>query len=208
LRICTINSASFADGELAAAVEALRAGRVIAYPTDTLYGLGADPRSGTAVEAIFRIKGRAPGQALPLIAADVTQVASIARLSGPALRLAIAFWPGPLTLVLEAIALLAAGVATGDGTVAIRVPSHAVARAIARVFAHPITATSANRSGEPPTADAADVVARLADSIGVIVDAGQTPGGAPSTIVDVTGVTPRLVRDGAVAWNRVLESLE
>lgn len=196
------------DAQLAPALEALRAGKVIAYPTDTLYGLGADPRLASAVERIFRIKARSEGQPLPLVAADLAQAESVARVTPPASRLAARFWPGPLTLVLHATTRLAPGVAAPDATIAIRVPDHAVARALARGLGHPITATSANKSGAPPTSDATIVLTTLAEDIALIVDAGPAPGGPPSTIVDLTGDAPRLVRAGAVAWNRVLESLE
>ncbi|MBI2222074.1 MAG: Sua5/YciO/YrdC/YwlC family protein, partial [Acidobacteria bacterium] len=124
------------------------------------------------------------------------------------LRLAAQFWPGPLTLVAAAAAELAGGVAAADGTVAVRVPDHAVARALARGFGFPVTATGANRSGEPPASRAGEVRAALGDAVAVLIDAGEAPGGPPSTIVDVTQQLPRLVRAGAVAWDRVLESLK
>lgn len=193
---------------LANAIDALRRGLVVAYPTDTLYGLAADPRRADAVAAVFRIKGRSAGQALPMIAADDAQAALVARLSGLGVRLAARFWPGPLTLVAAAAVALADGVAAADGTVAVRVPDHDVARALARGFGFPIIATSANRSGEPPTARASEVRAALGAAVAVLVDAGDAPGGAPSTIVDVTRDALRLVRAGAIAWERVLESLK
>jgi L-threonylcarbamoyladenylate synthase len=157
---------------------------------------------------VFRIKGRSPGRSLPLIAADEAQVALVARLPPVGLRLAARFWPGPLTLVAAGAAALADGVAAADGTVAVRVPDHEVARALARGLAFPITATSANRSGEPPSARASEVRAALGGAVEVVIDAGDAPGGPPSTIVDVTSGAPRLVRAGAVAWDRVLESLK
>ncbi len=198
----------FIVSPLADAIDALRRGLVVAYPTDTLYGLAADPRRADAVEAVFRIKGRSAGRALPLIAGDQAQASLVARLSPLGLRLAARFWPGPLTLVAAAAAELAGGVAAADGTVAVRVPDHAVARALARGFGFPVTATSANRSGEPPASRAGEVRAALGDAVAVLIDAGEAPGGPPSTIVDVTQPLPRLVRAGAVAWDRVLESLK
>jgi L-threonylcarbamoyladenylate synthase len=204
----SIDSGGFTDAQLAPAVDALRAGAVIAYPTDTLYGLGGDPRNPAAVEAVFRVKGRAEGQPLPLIAADLRQVESVARLSPLALRMAARFWPGPLTIVLQGMSQLAEGIAASDGTVAIRVPANDVARALARCLGHPVTATSANRSGQPATAQPAVVLSTLGDAIALLVDAGAAPGGPPSTIVDVSAGVPTLVRAGAIAWDRVLESLE
>lgn len=203
-----LDAAGFTDAQLAPAVAALRQGEVIAYPTDTLYGLGADPRDRRAVAALFAAKGRAEGHALPLIASDVAQVREVGVLSRHAERLASLFWPGPLTLVLQGVAQLADGVAARDSTVAVRVPDLAIARSLASQLAFPITATSANRSGEPATRYAADVATAFSKGIALLIDAGPTPGGTPSTIVDVTNDVPRLVREGAVAWNRVLESLQ
>ena len=191
------------------AVACLRAGGVVAYATDTLYGLGVDPSNARAVEQLYRIKGRAVDQAIPLIAASLAQVeASAGTLAPLARRLAERCWPGPLTLVVPAWPGLADGVHGGTKTVAVRVPAHAVARALAAGLGGPITSTSANRSGEPPTA-LPDVVAKtLGALIDTLIDTGPAPGGPPSTIVDVTGDAPVLLRAGAVPWDRVLECLQ
>ena len=186
--------------------DALAAGAVVAYPTDTLYGLAVDPRNPAAVHRLLALKGRAPDTAVPVIAADLEQVeAQAGRLTALDRRLAERFWPGPLSLVIDAWTSLAPGVVGADGTVAVRVPAHAVARAIARLAGHPITATSANRSGARPPATADDVVAGLGDAVAIVVDAGPTPGGAPSTIVRVREGRMDLVREGAIPWARVLE---
>jgi len=191
---------------LAPAVAALQRGGVIAYPTETFYGLGADPLSAAAVARVFGVKARVEGQSLPLIAADLAQARRVADVTGAAARLAARFWPGPLTLVVPALAPFVEG-AQRHGTVAIRVPDHAVARALAAAFGSPITSTSANLSGEPP-ASVVSELGGIAPRLDVVVDGGRTPGGLPSTIVDVTGGAPTLVRAGAIAWDRVLESLE
>jgi L-threonylcarbamoyladenylate synthase len=172
-----------------------------------LYGLGADPRQARAVASVFQIKGRSEQQAVPLIAGSVGQAREVARFTHLADRLAERFWPGPLTLVLAQALPLAEGIAR-QGTVAVRVPDHAIARALADGLAFPITSTSANRSGAPPSATAFEVIQTIGDRLAVIVDGGPTRGGPPSTIVDVTAASPRLVRAGAVPWDRVLESLE
>ena len=186
----------------------LRAGGVVAYPTDTFYGLAADPRNPHAVERLFAIKGRLPGQAIPLIAADAAQAAQAAEFDERALRLARAFWPGPLSLILPARTVVAREVRAEDGTVAVRVPASDIAQAIARAYGFCITATSANLSGEPPATSAAVVTTTLGGTVDLVIDGGDTPGGTASTLVDVRDETPRLVRAGAIDWDRVLRSLE
>jgi len=182
----------------------IRAGYVVAIPTDTLYGLAADPFSAAAVARVFDVKGRAADRALPLIAADVAQIASrLGRLSEMATRLADRFWPGPLTLLMPAARQLAREVSGETGTVGVRVPADAIARAVCAACGHPVTATSANLSGAPAAATADDVEDALGDRIEFMLDAGPTPGGAPSTIVDVTAGEPRLVRAGAIAWEEI-----
>jgi L-threonylcarbamoyladenylate synthase len=182
----------------------IRNGGLVALPTDTLYGLAADPFRGDAVRRLFAAKGRGASQAVPLIAADVEQIAAhLGTLSAAAHHLASRFWPGPLTLLVPAPAALAAGVTAGTGRVGVRVPAHDIARAICRAADRPVTATSANRSGEPPTADPDEVEKTLGDVVDLLIDAGRTPGGAPSTIVDVTGPAPALVRGGAIPWDEI-----
>jgi L-threonylcarbamoyladenylate synthase len=183
-------------------------GGVVAVPTDTLYGLAADPFSAAAVARVFEVKGRAAERALPLIAADAAQVAAhLGVLGETAARLARRFWPGPLTLLLPAPRAIAPDVVGGTGRVGVRVPADGVARAICAVAGRPVTATSANLSGEPPTAEPDEVERTLGDRIDLLIDAGPTRGGAPSTIVDVTGAAPSLVRAGAIDWEDILECL-
>ena len=194
------------DAAVQVAVAAMRSGLVVAYPTDTLYGLAVDPANSGAVTKLFSLKGRALDKAIPLIAADVGQVRAWTTMTPLAERLAAAFWPGPLTLVLRAAVEMDVRVMAEGGTVAIRVPDQPIARALAAAAGCPVTSTSANPSGLPPTADP-DEVARALPAIDVLIDGGVTPGGAPSTIVDATGTQPVLIREGAIAWERVLESL-
>jgi L-threonylcarbamoyladenylate synthase len=189
---------------------ALARGEIIAFPTETFYGLGADPARADAVAAIFAAKGRAAGEALPLIAADTTAARGVAAAwSETAERLAAAFWPGPLTLVVPVRpGAVTAGVTAGRDTVAVRVSGHSLARALAAVApAGVITATSANRSGSPALATAGDVERALGRGVALIIDGGPSPGGLASTIVDVSAGPPRLIREGPVAFDRVLESL-
>jgi len=179
-------------------------GGLVALPTDTLYGLAADPFQSDAVSRILAVKGRQAGHALPLIAADVEQIAaSLGPLPPMGARFAGRFWPGPLTLLLTAPARLAREVAAGTGRVGVRVPRSEVARAVCRAAGVPVTATSANVSGQPAAADPDQVERTLGDAVDLLIDTGPTPGGAPSTIVDVTGEAPRLVRAGAIPWDEI-----
>jgi L-threonylcarbamoyladenylate synthase len=209
VRRIVVDATTFSGQALDEAVRVIRDGGVIALPTDTLYGLGADPFRPDAVARVFAIKGRSAERALPLIAADADQVAErFGPLPALACRLASRFWPGPLTLLLAAPAALAAGVSGGDGTVGIRIPSHAVARALCRGCGSPLTATSANMSGVAPSADPREVERTLGDRLDLLVDAGTTAGGPPSTIVDAIGASPRLVREGAISWSEIQAWLE
>ncbi|MFO7301261.1 MAG: L-threonylcarbamoyladenylate synthase [Acidobacteriota bacterium] len=189
------------------AADWLRAGGLVVYPTDTYYGIAADPASSAAVRAVFDVKGRASGEALPLVAASLEQVrAACGELSIRSAELAEVFWPGPLSLVLDAPSWMVPEVHAGRGTIAIRVPNHPVARALAEAFGRPITATSANRSGRPPVARVDELGDLLDDPRLFVIDAGPTPGGAPSTLVDARRDPPACLRHGAIPWNRVLTS--
>ncbi len=190
------------------AVRLLKRGELVAFPTDTLYGLGADPRLPAAVERLFNVKGRTADSAMPLIAAEIAQVETTAGFLTPlARKLAKRFWPGPLTLVIEALPELDPRLLAGGTTVAIRVPDHVVARALSAALGYPITATSANRTGASAPTTAVEVVRALGEDVALVLDAGPTIGGQPSTIVDVRSNEPLLFRDGVVPWDRVVQSL-
>jgi L-threonylcarbamoyladenylate synthase len=194
---------------IAAAVAVLQSGGIVAYPTDTLYGLAVDPRNDTAVERLFAVKGRGAASAIALIAADAAMAEGVAASGfGPLeRRLASAFWPGPLTIVVPASGGMSAALAP-RGTLGVRVPAHLVARSLSAAFGACITATSANLTGRPPAVTADEVAATLGELVDCLVDAGPAPGGPPSTIVEVVDGRPVLHRAGAVAWDRVLESVE
>jgi L-threonylcarbamoyladenylate synthase len=193
---------------LAAAVDVLRRGGIVAFPTDTLYGLAADPASDAAMERLFEVKGRDRAQAIPLIAADLDQASAAGQLGSDERRLAAAFWPGPLSVVVAAHPSLSRLAVADDGSVAIRVPAHPLARELAAAFGACLTATSANISGHSPSASPDDVAASVGDRIDLLLDGGAAPGGAPSTIVSVRSGAATLVRAGVIAWDRVLESLQ
>ncbi len=186
---------------LAAAVARLRAGLLVAFPTETVWGLAADASSPDAVARLQAWKGRGPAQPLSVLVAEPGQ----ADLPPAGRRLAEAFWPGPLTLVASGARRLAPGVAREDGALGWRCSSHATARALAGAAAAaglgPLTATSLNRSGEPPAGDRAAAAALCAgpDAPALLdVDGPDAGGQAPSTVVDVTGPEPRVLREGAV----------
>jgi L-threonylcarbamoyladenylate synthase len=193
---------------LSRAAVILRDGGIVAYPTDTLYGLAANPGNAAAMAQLYRIKGRAVDAAIPLIASELAQVEGAGGELGPATRrLAARFWPGPLTLILPAWAGLDPRVHAGAGTVGVRVPDHPVARMLADLCGWPITSTSANKSGQPATMDPEEVRRTIGADLDGLIDAGCSPGGLPSTVVDATGPVPLLIRAGAVPWDRVLECL-
>jgi L-threonylcarbamoyladenylate synthase len=192
---------------IAAAVEVLRDGGVVAFPTDTLYGLAVDPRNGEAIERLFALKARDRNVAVPLVASDLEQATMAGEFGPRERRVADVFWPGPLSVVIPARPAIARGLLGGGRTIAIRVPAHAVARELAAAFGFSVTATSANTAGQPPAASADDVAVALPD-VDLLLDGGHAPGGAPSTIVGFDNDGPVLLRAGVVAWDRVLKSLQ
>lgn len=184
---------------LARAAEVLRKGLLVAYPTETFYGLGALPRDMAAVDRVFNAKGRPEKMALPLIVGDEESVNLCAReFPQGARRLAAAFWPGPLTLVLPAADDLPPRLLGGGFSVGLRVSPHPVASGLARAVGGPIIATSANLSGQPAPSTAAEVDEFLGDHVALILDGGPTHGSAASTVLDLTTDPPRVIRSGAV----------
>jgi L-threonylcarbamoyladenylate synthase len=204
----TIDPAHPEPDRLHQVVAWLRAGQIVIFPTDTLYGATVDATSRAAVERLFALKGRPLTSALPFVAASAEQVeATCGVLRGANRRLAAACWPGPLSLILDAPATLDRAALAGGSSVAVRVPDHPLARALATAWGAPLPATSANRSGAAAVRRVADLDEVVDDPAVLVVDGGETPGGAPSTIVDARGDAPQLVREGAIAWNRVLSFL-
>jgi L-threonylcarbamoyladenylate synthase len=206
-RVLHLDSGAVTATALAPAVRWLAGGGIVAFPTDTLYGLAVDPFSNDAVAALFDLKGRSSTAPLPLLAGSRGAVESwLGRLDGATGALAERFWPGPLSLIIDAPPTIAPAVHAGTHSVAVRVPAHELARAFAEACGRPVTATSANASGAPPVSSAADLGAIADDPRVLVIDGGRTPGGPPSTIVDARGGEPIIVRDGAIARDRVLRS--
>ena len=196
------------DADLRIGVDVLVGGGIVAYPTDTLYGLGIDPTQESAVKRLCRLKQRSLGAGLPLIAASLTQVETfLGALPGLGRLLCERFWPGPLTLVFTPKSTINIGVCAADGSVAVRVPRCLVARRLAELSDHPITATSANLSGMKSASTAEGVASQLVGQIDLVLGQKGPLGGSASTIVDVRGNEPVLIRDGVIAWNRVLQSI-
>ena len=188
------------DDEIARAAEALRAGDLVAFPTETVYGLGADATNGRAVAKIFEAKGRPRFNPLIVHVADRATAERIATLTAKARRLADAFWPGPLTLVLprRERAEISELVSAGLDTIGVRVPGHPIAHALLKAAGVPVAAPSANVSGHVSPTEAAHVAADLGDRVAMILDAGPTEHGLESTVVDATGEQIALLRPGAV----------
>jgi L-threonylcarbamoyladenylate synthase len=184
--------------QIAGAAALLRRGGVIAYPTETFYGLGALAADGAAVARLLIAKERPDGKPLPLLGAGLAQLEAVATFSPLARRLAAAFWPGPLTLVLTARPGLHPAITGGGTTVGVRVTSGQVAAALAVAAGGALVATSANRAGEPPPTRADLLDPLLRARVDLVVDGGETPGGAPSTVVALVGEGLTLIRAGAV----------
>ena len=196
------------DKDVEEAVRILRSGGVVVFPTDTLYGLGADAFSIRALERIFTIKLRPAEASLPLLVSCWDQVETVTRQTPEsAHRLARRFWPGPLTLVLPKAEQLPLRVTGGKDTVAVRMPDHPVALEIIRRLDRPITGTSANRSGQQDSLDYKTVKAELGKDVDYIVQSGPQPKGAPSTVIDLTTEFPTLLRQGALPMDEILREI-
>jgi L-threonylcarbamoyladenylate synthase len=184
---------------IAAAAAVIEAGGLVAFPTESFYGLGADALDTEAVARVFEVKGRPEHKALLVLVDSIDMAAGLAaRISDGARALMARHWPGPLTLVLEAAARVPAGLTGGTGTIGVRMPGHAVARALVRSAGRPITAPSANPSEAPPPRTAAAVRGYFEGLVELILDGGTTAGGPGSTVADCTVWPPRILRQGPV----------
>ena len=185
---------------LARAAEALRGGALVAFPTETFYGLGAAALDAAAVRRVFEVKGRPESRPLLVLVDSEAMVETVAaEIPARARALMARHWPGPLTLVLRARPTVPAEVHARTGTIGVRLSPHPVAAGLVRALGAPVTAPSANITGQPPPTDAGAVVRDFDGKIALVLDAGPTPGGPPSTVLDVTVDPPRLIRAGAVA---------
>lgn len=186
-------------GALAQAAAVLRAGGLVAFPTDTVYGVGAHALLPDAVARLYTAKVRPEGKAIPLLLADAADIERVSRDLPPlAWRLIAAFWPGALTLVVPRSAWLPDIVTAGGPTVAVRLPDHPAPRALARALGAPLAATSANLSGQAEATTAAEVLAQLDGRIELLLDGGVCAGGVASTVLDLTVHPPAILRAGAL----------
>ena len=189
------------------ALEILRAGGLVALPTDTVYGVGALAFDGAAVESIYAAKNRPVEKAIPILIADAEDLDKVAvNVPDMARILASRFWPGPVTLVVPKLPTLPEAV-SATNTVAVRIPDHEVARALLRATG-PMAVTSANISGQVSPVRAEEVMSQLNGRIPLVINGGETPGGVPSTLVDCLGDEPIILREGPISLEQVRTALK
>jgi L-threonylcarbamoyladenylate synthase len=190
------------------AAEFIRRGELVAVPTDTFYGIAADPFNLAAVDQIYRVKGRPETRALPILVKSVAQAIVLARdVPYTFHKLAETFWPGPLTILVEASSGVPLKVTANTGNVAIRWPKSAIVNALIDILQGPITGTSGHISGQPACASALDLVEQLGDRLPLIIDAGNTPGNLASTIVKLDGDDWMVMREGVISEQAIREAL-
>jgi L-threonylcarbamoyladenylate synthase len=190
------------------AVAILKSGGVIAFPTETFYGLGADARNEAAIDKIFGIKGRDFSNPILVVIGDVTHLDTFAEdIPTEARKLMNRFWPGPLTIIFNAARVVSPKLTAGSGKIGIRLSSHPVARELSKRLGGPLTATSANLSGAPECSSAAEVISQLEGKLDGVVDGGHTPGGKGSTIVDMSSCPPKVLREGMIPFSLIQDML-
>jgi len=195
-----LHAAHLSSKDFETILSVLHAGGVIGFPTDTAYGLGADPFSQDAVAEIFRIKGRPETKPILLIVNSAEMAEEIALPSALYRKVARSFWPGPLTMVLRAVRHVPAIITAGTGTVGVRWPLAAFASELIGRFGKPITGTSANQSGQSSCVSAKEVQAQLGDLLSILIDAGELPVRGGSTLLDLTTDPPVVLREGPVSF--------
>lgn len=198
-----ITTSTILPDDLDLAVQALLAGRLVVFPTETVYGVAALAKNEAAVRVLYQAKSRPDHLAIPVMVASPDLVPAIAWPRPGFWALAERFWPGPLTIILPKTPALPGIVTAGGDTVGLRIPDHPLALQLLRLVAAPLAVTSANRSGQPParTADAAR--AQLAGRVSMIVDGGPAPGGQPSTVIDLTTEPAHILRPGPITSSAI-----
>lgn len=191
---------------IAEAAVIIRGGGLVIYPTETVYGLGCDPFNPPAVDRLLKVKGRG-NKPLPVAAASIERAREVAQFNPQAERIASEFWPGPLMLILKARAAFPSGVTCGLETIGIRIPDHPIALSLTERSGGYLVSTSANKSGELPPREAGDAAAQIGREVDLILDDGLSPLGLPSTILDLTQEEPRILREGPITRERIMEVL-
>lgn len=187
------------SGAVEEAATLLKEGRLVIFPTDTLYGIGADAFNAEAIDALYEVKQRPQAKGIPILLADPDDLDKVALgLPGQARPLSERFWPGPLTLVVPRRPTLPSNISPNEN-VAVRIPDNGVARALIRAAGGAVATSSANRTGQPPAHNAQEAMAALAGLAAAVLDGGPVAHGAPSTIVDCTADPPRILREGPLS---------
>jgi len=190
------------------AATVVRAGGLVAFRTDTFYGLGADPFNRDALQQLLALKGREDGKPILLVISDASEVERFNARGGKLFdAISARHWPGALTLVVSARPELPEELTAGTGTIGLRLPADAEVCELVRVCGGALTATSANRAGEPPARTAGEVARAFPTGLELIVDGGAARSQAPSTVLDVSGGEARLIREGAVSWRELQETI-
>ncbi len=204
--IFTINPRAPEPEVISKAVAFLKEGRVISYPTETFYGLGVDITNEKAIKRLYDLKRRDYGLPIAILVADRPMLEEyVDRLAEPVLSLIKAFWPGPLTILFPAGKRISKSLTTNTGKIGIRISSHPVATALVREFGRPITTTSANLAGYPPSLNTTHVQKYFKDKIDCILDGGECEPSRGSTVVDVADDTMAIIRDGAIPAEQVIK---
>lgn len=184
----------------------LKAGELVCYPTDTVYGIGAAATNDSAVRRLYAVKGRRLDKPLPLLIATTASAALIAEITPLSHTLMNRFWPGALTIVMRRKPDFRSLALAGQDTVALRVPDHDLVRDIIRLLGEPITGTSANRSGARAPVAASEAAFQLGEMVALVIDGGRTPGGMESTVLNITG-PPVILREGPVTRREIEEAI-
>jgi L-threonylcarbamoyladenylate synthase len=201
-------SESGIDTAIREASRTITEGGLVAFPTETFYGIGARYDDSQVLRRLYQLKNRPRDNAIPVIIGENEQLSWLTPLVNPlAAKLIERFWPGPLTLLFRALSDISVFISAGTGKVAVRIPGRSFALDLARAISLPVTATSANISGMPPSDNPGDVACVLGGGLDLLIDGGRTPGGKPSTIVDVTGEKMCIVREGAIPEEELRSAL-
>ncbi len=207
MKVLKIDPENPSEKVLREAVEAIRSGKLVVYPTETVYGLGADTSSDEAVRRVFAAKGRDYKNPVSIAVSSHEMLRKFAEVSPTAERLAKKFFPGPITLVLRAKPGVSKLLLSKDGKIGIRFPDNEVALKLIELFGQPVTSTSANISGKASPVTAEEAVKQVGQWVDIVVDAGRCEVGVPSTVVDATSERPKILRGGAVKEKEIIEAI-